>query len=263
MSRIEDAIVAVEAGVELRHEIRQGWRIAMPACVAVVPLGLALGVLVVHSGLPWWCAPLLAAVVFAGSLEFLLVGMLAAVAPLSQIAATALLVNFRHVFYALSFPLHRVTGVGPKAYSTFALTDEAYALTAAAPGVDGAGAAGRGAAATWTRARILSIQASFHLVWVSGVTFGAAVGSLIPAGLVGLDFAVTALFTVLSIEAYLVQRSVPLPILALACAVVGHVLAPGDMLVVAMGLFVVALAGSYRLARRGSPERPSGESSHA
>lgn len=251
MSRTEDTIVAVEAGVELRHEVGQGWRIAMPACVAVLPLGLALGVLVVHSGLPWWCAPLLAAVVFAGSLEFLLVGMLAAVAPLSQIAATALLVNFRHVFYALSFPLHRVTGVGPKAYSTFALTDEAYALTAAASGVD-AGVAGRGAAATWTRARILSIQASFHLVWVSGVTFGAAVGSLIPAGLVGLDFAVTALFTVLSIEAYLVQRSVPLPILALACAVVAHVVAPDDMLVVAMGLFVVALAGSYRLARRGS-----------
>jgi 4-azaleucine resistance transporter AzlC len=248
MSRTEDAIVAGSAGAEarqeVRQEVRQGWRIAMPACVAVLPLGLALGVLVVHSGLPWWCAPLLAAVVFAGSLEFLLVGMLAAAAPLSQIAATALLVNFRHVFYALSFPLHRVRGLGPKAYSTFALTDEAYALTtpsATAPSTAG-----------WTRARILTIQASFHLVWVCGVTFGAAVGSLIPPPLVGLDFAVTALFTVLSIEAYLVQRSVPLPILALACAIVAHLLAPGDMLVIAMGLFVAALAGSYLLSHRTS-----------
>lgn len=68
-----------------------------------MPLGLALGVLVVHSGPPWWVAPLPAGVVFAGSLEFLMVGMTAAIAPLSQIAATAALVNFRHVFYSLSF----------------------------------------------------------------------------------------------------------------------------------------------------------------
>lgn len=39
--------------------------------------------------------------------------------------------NPRHVFYALSFPLHRVTGIAGKTYKTFALTDEAYAMTAA------------------------------------------------------------------------------------------------------------------------------------
>ncbi|WP_286157436.1 AzlC family ABC transporter permease [Streptosporangium nondiastaticum] len=37
--------------------------------------------------------------------------------------------NFRHVFYALSFPLHRVKSRAGKAYSTYTMTDEAYALT--------------------------------------------------------------------------------------------------------------------------------------
>jgi branched chain amino acid efflux pump len=49
---------------------------------------------------------------------------------LAAVAATALVVNSRHIFYALSFPLHRVRGRLARTYATFGLTDEAYALTA-------------------------------------------------------------------------------------------------------------------------------------
>ncbi|KAA9393494.1 branched-chain amino acid ABC transporter permease [Kocuria coralli] len=221
-----------------RDEVAAGWRIVFPACAAVVPLGLALGVLVVQSGLAWWWAPVLAAVVFAGSMEFLLVGLLAAAAPLAQIAVSTLLVNFRHVFYALSFPLHRVTGGGWKAYSTFALTDEAYALTATPESV------------RWSRARIISIQAFFHLVWVSCVLAGAGLGMLIPPQIVGLDFAVTALFVVLGIEAYKVRRSLPVPALALGCAILAVLISRENMLLIAMGLFVAALICSRFLTVR-------------
>lgn len=229
-----------QARDEARNEVAAGWRIALPACVAVVPLGLALGVLVVQSGLAWWWAPVLGAVVFAGSMEFLLVGLLAAAAPLAQIAVSTLLVNFRHVFYAISFPMHRVRGRGWKAYSTFALTDEAYALTATPE------------AAGWSRTRIISIQAFFHVAWVLCVAAGAALGSLIPPQVVGLDFAVTALFVVLGMEAYKVRRSVPISVLALGCAIVAALISRDNMLLIAMGLFCVALVGSYVLAARRS-----------
>ena len=86
-----------------REEVWQGWRAVLPACAAVLPLGLALGVLVVQTGFAWWWGPVIALFIFAGSLEFLMVGMLAAVAPLSQIAVSALL---------------RVHGRGWKVYST-------------------------------------------------------------------------------------------------------------------------------------------------
>jgi 4-azaleucine resistance transporter AzlC len=82
--------------------------------LSIFPIGLAFGVLVVHSGLAWWWATVISSLIFAGSLEFLLVGLLVAVAPLTQIAVTTFLVNFRHVFYALSFPLHQVEGVAAK-----------------------------------------------------------------------------------------------------------------------------------------------------
>ncbi|MFJ2754346.1 AzlC family ABC transporter permease [Nocardioides sp. NPDC087217] len=219
-----------------REEVAAGWRTVLPACVAVVPLGLALGVLVVQSGLAWWWAPVLGAVVFAGSMEFLLVGLLAAAAPLAQIAVSTLLVNFRHVFYAITFPMHRVRGRGWKAYSTFALTDEAYALTATPE------------AAEWSRTRIVSIQAFFHLAWVLCVAAGAGLGSLIPPQVVGLDFAVTALFVVLGIEAYKVRRSVPISVLALGCAIVAALISRDNMLLIAMGMFCAALVCSYVLA---------------
>ncbi|XGU21188.1 AzlC family ABC transporter permease [Rhodococcus sp. 3Y1] len=51
--------------------------------------------------------------IYAGSLEFLAVGMVAAMTPLPYVALTALLVNFRHVFYALSFPLERFATPSP------------------------------------------------------------------------------------------------------------------------------------------------------
>ena len=57
-----------------------------------------------------------------------------AAVPLLQVASTTLIVNLRHVFYALSFPLDRVDGALAKVYSTYALTDEAYAGTSADPG---------------------------------------------------------------------------------------------------------------------------------
>jgi 4-azaleucine resistance transporter AzlC len=204
--------------------------------VAAAAIGLAFGVLVSQSGLHWWWATIFASVIFAGSLEFLLLGLVMTLAPLGQIAATAFVVNFRHVFYALSFPLHRVHGVAGKAYSTFALTDEAFAVTA------------RPEARTWSRGRIVWMQAFVQIAWVGSVTAGALGGTLIPDGVVGLDFAVTALFVVLGIDAFRARRDVPAAIVAVVCALTGHLLFGEQMLLAAMGLFTAFLLARYVIA---------------
>ncbi|MEU3300972.1 AzlC family ABC transporter permease [Streptomyces sp. NPDC006678] len=206
--------------------------------LALFPLGMAFGVLVIHSGLDWWWASVITAFVYAGSLEFLLVGLIVAATPLAQIALTAFLVNFRHVFYALSFPLHRVTGKAGKFYGTFALTDEAYALSTT-PG-----------AASWTRARILWLQVFCQGYWVLGATAGALIGALLPDRLVGLDFALTALFAVLVIDGYRARRDLPAPVLALVCALVARFAFPDQMLLAAMGLFTAGLLVRRRVHRR-------------
>lgn len=221
-----------------RAEIKQGWKTVAPACAAVAPLGLALGMLVTKSGLAWWWATALAVIVFAGSMEFLLVGLLVAGAPLAQVAVSTVLVNFRHVFYALTFPLHQVRGPGAKAYSTFALTDEVYAVAA------------KPESRSWSHTRIMAIQTIFHIIWISCVTIGAGLGTLIPPQVIGLEFAVTALFVVLTLEAIKIRRSLPVPVLALACAVMGMAVSAEHMLLISMSLFVLGLIGKYAVTKR-------------
>jgi 4-azaleucine resistance transporter AzlC len=174
--------------------------------------------------------------IYAGSFEFLLVGLVTTMAPLASIAVTAGLVNVRHVFYTLSFPLHRVQGRAGKAYSTFAMTDEAYALTTSSR------------ARGWPSRRILWLQAFIHLYWVGSATAGGLLGSLIPPRITGLNFAMTALFTVLAIDALRARRDdLPTPLLALGSAVAARLVFPGQMLAAAFVLFTAALLVRRRL----------------
>lgn len=210
--------------------------------LGLVPLGLAFGVFVTHSGLAWWWPSVFTTVIYAGSFEFLLVGLVAAPAALATIALTAFLVNVRHVFYALSFPLHRVQGRAAKVYSTFALTDEAYALTTGEQ------------ARSWSGGRIRWLQVFLHLYWVGAATVGALLGSLIPQRVTGLDFAMTALFTVLALDAVRVRRGdLPTPVLALLSALAARVFLPGQMLLAAFTLFTAGLLARHLL----TGERPS------
>ncbi len=224
-------------------EARAALRDSASVGLGFLPLGLAFGALVTQSGLDWWWAGLSAALIYGGSFEFLLTGMVTAAAPLAAIAGTAFMVNVRHVFYALSFPLHRVTGRLGKAYGTFALSDEAYALTATDE------------ARSWSSRRILWLQLFMHLYWAGSATAGALLGSLIPDSVTGLDFALTALFTVLALDALRdVRGDLPTPALALISAVAARLLFPGQMLLAAFALFTAGLLARH-FTTGGRPSR--------
>ena len=77
------------------HPVRAVLRLSAPIGLAFVPLGMALGFLVVHAGLAWWWAPVFAAVIYAGSLEFLMVGLAAAGAPVASTTASSSRRGFR------------------------------------------------------------------------------------------------------------------------------------------------------------------------
>lgn len=193
--------------------------------------------LLVQSGFAWWWAPIFSVMIYAGSLEFLAVGLIVAATPLASIALTTFLVNFRHVFYALSFPLHRVHGPFARLYARYALTDEVYAVTATRP------------PETLSSTRIVWIQVLCQTYWVVGGVTGALVGSVMP-DVEGISFALTALFVVLAIDGFRAHRDVPAPVLALVCAIVAQLLAPEYMLVAAMSAFVVVLGARYVVGQR-------------
>jgi 4-azaleucine resistance transporter AzlC len=219
-------------------DLRVALRDTSPAAAALVPLGLAFGVLVTQSGLQWWWTPVISATIFGGTVEFLLVGFVVAAVPLTTIALTAFLLQSRHVFYCLSFPLDRVEGRLGRLYARFALTDEAYALTTTP------------AARGYSSRRILSTQALMHGYWVGGGIVGALLGAALPVPVRGLEFTLVGLFAVLAVDAYRAHRDLGGMLAALACAAAASLLAPGALLVVAMSLFVAFLLVRSGLRRR-------------
>ncbi|MBT2522585.1 AzlC family ABC transporter permease [Arthrobacter sp. ISL-28] len=200
------------------------------------PLGIAFGLMVVQSGLPWWVAPALSVAAFAGSLELLLIGMMLAATPLAAIALTTFLVNFRHVFYAFSFPLHIVRNPLARFYSVYALIDEAYAVTAASHD-------------TWTSRRLLSMQLAFQSFWVGGGLAGILVASLIPGHIEGLEFALCALFVTLTLDAARSRKHIPSVLLAGLSFALAVLAVPGQSLFAALLLFLTSLLVRYAIGR--------------
>ena len=235
--------VAVSRGApSLRSEIAWGLNRSFAAGLGLVPLGVAFGLLVVQAGLPWWVAPALSIAGFAGSLELLLVGLITAATPLAAIAVTTLLVNFRHVFYAFSFPLGAVRHPAARVYSMYALIDEAFAVTAADP-------------REWTGPRLVTLQLAFQSYWVGGGLLGVALGALLPFRIEGLEFSLCALFVTLALDACRDRSAVPSLLLGAASFAIAAIAVPEHALLVGMLCYVALLIVRFAFVRRGEASR--------
>lgn len=224
-------------------EIRKGLADSAPVGLGLIPLGLAFGVLITQAGFDWWWAPVFSIVIYAGSMEFLAIGLLAALTPLYSLAAAAFLVNFRHVFYGLSFPIESVRSRFARLYAVYALTDEVYAITATKKRSE------------MTGARTMTIAITCQSLWVLPGVVGGLIGTALPPGLDGLQFALTALFAVLAIDGLRASGDLPAPVLGLLCGLVALWLAPEQMLVVGLVAFVVVLVARYAWTARTGREQ--------
>ena len=234
-----------------RDRVRAGLEDSLSVGLGVFPLGIALGFLVIQVGLPWWVAPALSLIVFAGSVELLLTSMLAAVAPLTTIAVAVFAVNFRHVFYAFSFPLDVVKPGLPRAYSVFGMIDEAYVTAAMMP------------RAFNSSTRMLTMQIACHAYWVGGGLVGVAIASALPAPLEGFEFALCSLFIVMTLDAFRSKRELPSVLLAGLAATVAMLVAPGAAMLVALTLVALLLVVRYALLRRADGGSRVEEEPHA
>ncbi|RPF27171.1 AzlC family ABC transporter permease [Georgenia muralis] len=225
----------VPAASAQRREVAAAVRDTAAVGMGYLPLGAAFGILLVGSGLAWWWAPVFSVLIYAGSMEFLAISLVTGGVGLAQVALTTFFVNFRHVFYGLSFPLLEIRSTAGRLYGVHALTDEAYALLATRPH------------AQLTGTRVLATEILCHAYWVAGSTTGALLGSRLGLQVEGMGFALTALFVVLTIDAFRASPDVPTLVVALACAALALVVAPGSMLVIALTAFVLVLLARFAL----------------
>ena len=206
--------------------------------LGIAVLGLGLGIILNAHGLPIWTAPLLSALVFAGSVEFLMVGMVSAGTPLASIALTVFLVNARHLVYGLSYPLHSVKGFWAKALAIHTLCDEAFALNSGPDRNERSGA------------RILWVNVLIYVSWVLSVILGYVLGASFLSSLKGVDFVMVAIFTVLAMDGYRANPDRVTALFVVVSAAVALIFAPSSFLVVALGSYVVLLLARFPVAKR-------------
>ena len=209
--------------------------------LGIAVLGLGLGIILNAHGLPIWTAPLLSALVFAGSVEFLMVGMISGGASVASIALTVFLVNARHLVYGLSYPLHSVKGFWAKALAIHTLCDEAFALNSGPDRNERSGA------------RILWVNTLIYVSWILSVVLGYVLGASFLNDLKGVDFVMVAIFTVLAMDGYRANPDRVTALFVAISAAIALIFAPSSFLVVALGSYVVLLLARFPVAKRRGP----------
>ncbi|MGI5291385.1 hypothetical protein ACQEVF_49880 [Nonomuraea polychroma] len=102
------------------------------------------------------------------------------------------------------------------------------------------------------------MQIACEAYWVGGGLVGVALGAALPAPIKGLEFALCALFTVLTLDAFRSRREIPSVLLAGPSVAAALVLTPGVAMFTALLLFVALLLARHAVtARRPDPERPA------
>lgn len=108
-----------------------GARDTFPMMVGAVPFGLIFGTLVAGSPLALWQGQLMSLTVFAGSSQFIALGLVAGQAGFVVIWFTTLIVNVRHILYAANLLPHVAHLPARWRWPLgFLLTDETFAVMA-------------------------------------------------------------------------------------------------------------------------------------
>lgn len=168
----------------------------IPVLTGYLFLGAGFGILLVESGYSVLWAAAMALLIFAGSGQYLLVGLLASGASLVSAAIATLLVNARHLFYGISLVDAYKTAGKRRLYMIFGLTDETYSLVTQAKIPEGIS---REDYCFW-------VTALNHCYWVCGCVLGAVVGTVVPIDFSGVSFVLTALFVTIFVEQWLSSK---------------------------------------------------------
>lgn len=112
-------------------EFMKGIRDTLPLVIGAVPFGIIFGTLSTGAGLPVAATMGMSLVVFAGSAQFIAMGLVGAGTMWPMIVLTTFVVNFRHLLYtaALLDHLKRLPRKW-QALLAFGLTDETFAVAA-------------------------------------------------------------------------------------------------------------------------------------
>lgn len=216
----------------MKQAIKAAFPVTIPVLLGYLSIGIAFGLLFENAGYNFIWAFFTSLTVYAGAMQFIAVSFFYGGIGLIQIAVMTLVVNFRHVFYGLSF-LDRFGGMGLKKwYMAFALTDETYSLLCS-----------RKAPENVDEKKFYFCVAFLNQsYWVLGSVIGSLAGALITFDTTGMDFAMTALFIVIFLDQWKAYATHIPALVGLGCTIaVLAATGPSNIVIPSMILIVIAL----------------------
>ena len=227
-----------------RKALRAAFPHTLPVLTGYAFLGLAYGILMQSAGFPFWYPALISLVVYAGSMQYAAVPLLGAAFDPAGAFFLTLMVNARHLFYGVSM-LEPYRAAGKKTpYLVFAMSDETFSVNVSAcppEGVD------RG----WFMFLVTLLNQTY---WVAGATLGALLGSVLHFDTTGIEFVMTALFTVMFANQWEEAKDHRPALTGLGCAALCLAVFGSDgFMLPAMALIIVCFLVSSKSQKKEEP----------
>lgn len=203
----------------------------IPVMTGYLFLGIGFGIIMQQNGFGLGWAAAMSLFIYAGSMQYVGVGLLTGGSGLVTAALATLLVNARHLFYGISM-INAYKGTGKKKpYLIFALTDETYSLVSREQLPQG----------VERNAYFFLVSLFDQCYWVAGTVLGSLAGSLIPMNFEGIDFALTALFVTIFVEQWLSSKDHFPAIVGVVSAVVCLLLFGPDTFLIPTMILITAI----------------------
>ena len=216
--------------------LRRAFLATVPVMAGYLVLGTAYGILLADKGYSVLLGLAQSLFIFAGSMQFVGINLLAGGASLVSAAVMTLLVNARHLFYGFTM-LEKYRNTGKmKPYLIFGLTDETFALVVndAPEGVN-------------RNLYFFLVTLFDQCWWVTGTLIGCRAGSAMNFNTEGIDFAMTALFVVIFTEQILEASDYLPAITGVAASVICLIIFGPDRFLIPAMLAITAVLAVYSL----------------
>lgn len=178
---------------KMSKTIRRALRDTFPIFAGYLVLGIGFGVMLAKAGFGTYWAAIMSCTMYAGSMQYVAVDLLANAVTVGSAVLMTFLVNIRHVFYGVSLiDKYRYAG-WRKLYLMFALTDETYSLVSTVEVPEDVD----------KNNYYFFVSLFDQLYWICGCCIGALMGNLVPFNSAGIEYAMTALFVCIFADQWL------------------------------------------------------------
>ncbi len=216
-----------------RAALKAAFPHTVPILAGFLFLGLTYGIYMDSLGFSFVYPMVMAATIFAGSVEFVVAHMLVCAFHPLQTFVMALMINARHLFYGIAM-LHKYRGHGRRSpFLIFGMCDESFSINYSVDAPEGVDEG-------WF---MFFVTALNQMYWVLGATLGGLVGNMLTFNTSGLEFVLTALFAVIFLDNWLKEKNHVSSLLGIGLSVIClAVFGAADFILPSMVAFLVVFS---------------------